>query len=142
MDVKVGLGQQSLELGVLGFEFTQPLGIRGLHAAILGPPLVEGGVAEAALPAQLLDRQAGLGLPEKPDDLFCSSVNLLFFMSIILLVDGLPLDYAGTAGRGQVRKPRRSSQCAGFEFLELIPSQDQMFTTRFLKPFMRKIAKF
>jgi hypothetical protein len=29
-------------------------------------------------------------------------VNLLFFMSVILLVDGLPGNYASTAGRGQV----------------------------------------
>lgn len=34
--------------------------------------------------------------------MICSSVNLLFFMSIILLVDGLHYLYAGTAGRGQV----------------------------------------
>jgi hypothetical protein len=34
--------------------------------------------------------------------MICSSVYLLFFMSVILLVDGLPLGYAGTAGRGQV----------------------------------------
>jgi hypothetical protein len=34
--------------------------------------------------------------------MICSSVNLLFFMSVILLVDGLPGNYAGTAGRGQV----------------------------------------
>ena len=34
--------------------------------------------------------------------MICSSVNLLFFMSVILLVDGLPLHYVGTAGREQV----------------------------------------
>jgi hypothetical protein len=33
--------------------------------------------------------------------MICSSVNLLFFMSVILLVDGLPGNYAGTAGRGR-----------------------------------------
>lgn len=37
--VQVGLGQQPLELGVLGFEFTQALGLRDLHAAELGAPL-------------------------------------------------------------------------------------------------------
>ena len=34
--------------------------------------------------------------------MICSSVNLLFFMSVILLVDGLPGNCVGTAGRGQV----------------------------------------
>ncbi|MGE0367303.1 MAG: AAA family ATPase, partial [Phycisphaerales bacterium] len=35
--------------------------------------------------------------------MICSSVNLLFFMSVILLVDRLPGNYDGTAGGGQVR---------------------------------------
>jgi hypothetical protein len=34
--------------------------------------------------------------------MICSSLNLLFFMSVILLKDGLHDLYAGTAGRGQV----------------------------------------
>jgi hypothetical protein len=34
--------------------------------------------------------------------MICSSVNLLFLMSVILQVDGLRCHYAGTAGRGQV----------------------------------------
>src|SRR6266498_4144383 len=34
--------------------------------------------------------------------MICSSVNLLFFMPVILLVDGLPANYVGTAGGGQV----------------------------------------
>jgi hypothetical protein len=34
--------------------------------------------------------------------MICSSVNLLFFMSVILLKDGLHDLYLGTAGRGQV----------------------------------------
>jgi hypothetical protein len=36
--------------------------------------------------------------------MICSSVNLLFFMSVILLVDGLHEFYVGTAGGGQVTK--------------------------------------
>jgi ParB family chromosome partitioning protein len=35
--------------------------------------------------------------------MICSSVNLLFLMSVILQVDGLRCHYAGTAGRGQVK---------------------------------------
>jgi len=34
--------------------------------------------------------------------MICSSVYLLFLMSVILQVDGLRCHYAGTAGRGQV----------------------------------------
>jgi hypothetical protein len=40
---------------ILGFELPQPLGIGDVHASVLGPPLVEGGVAEAAFAAQLPD---------------------------------------------------------------------------------------
>lgn len=70
LDVQVGFSQQALELGVLGFKFTQPLRIRGLHASVLGSSLVEGGIAEAAmLPAQLLELHVGLGLPAQTNDL-------------------------------------------------------------------------
>lgn len=65
----MSLGQQAFELVVLRFELTKPLGICSLHATVLSPPLVERGVAEAALPAQLLDRHAHLGLLEEPNDL-------------------------------------------------------------------------
>jgi len=58
MDVEVGLGQQAIEFGVLGFEVAQPLGSRGMHAAVLGPSLTDGGIADAALLAQVLDRHA------------------------------------------------------------------------------------
>ena len=87
MHVQVGLGQQPLELGVLGFELA--LGFRHLHAAELGAPLVESGIAEAAVAAQLLDRHTRFGLPQEPN-VICSSLKLLFYMSVILLVvDGL-----------------------------------------------------
>ncbi len=68
--IEVRLGQQPFELGVLAFELAQPPGVVHVHAAVLGTPLVEGGVAEAALAARLLDRHAGLDLLEEPDDLF------------------------------------------------------------------------
>src|SRR3546814_10393136 len=41
LDVQVCLGQQPLEPGVLGLQLLQPLGVFGVHAAILGPPAVE-----------------------------------------------------------------------------------------------------
>ena len=69
MDVQVGFGQQALELGVLTFELTQPPGVRNIHAAELGSPLVERGIAEAAFAAQLLDRHPSLSLLDEADDL-------------------------------------------------------------------------
>ena len=45
---EVRFGQQQLKLGVLAIEFMQPLGAGRVRAAVLGPPLVEGRVAEAA----------------------------------------------------------------------------------------------
>lgn len=75
----MGLSQQPLELGVLGFKFAKPLCICGRHAAVLGSPFVKGGVAEAALPAQLLDRHASLGVPEETNDLLLGKSALLHF---------------------------------------------------------------
>src|ERR1700712_1060912 len=69
VDVQMGLGQQLLELAVLGLKLAQSPGIRHFHAAVLGAPFVEGRVAEAALAAQVLDRQAGLSLLDETDDL-------------------------------------------------------------------------
>lgn len=76
-DVPPGFSQQALELGVLGFKFTQPFSIRGLHATVLGTSLVEGSIAEAALlPAQLLALHVGLGLPEQVNDLLLGEYAL------------------------------------------------------------------
>jgi hypothetical protein len=58
-------------------QFTQALGRRDRHAAKPGTPLVASGVAEAAAAAQLLDRQARLGLPQEPDDLFSGKTAVL-----------------------------------------------------------------
>jgi hypothetical protein len=44
--------------------------------------------------------------------MICSSVYLLFFMSVILLKDGLHNLYAGTAGRGQVSSAPSSIRAA------------------------------
>jgi hypothetical protein len=41
------------------------LGLGNLHPAKLGAPLVKRRVAEAAIAAQFLDRQASLGLPQE-----------------------------------------------------------------------------
>ena len=117
MNVQMGLGQQPFELAVLARELTQPPGVRDIHAAESGPPLVEGGVAEIALWHSSL-----IGMPVSAclmNPMICSSVNLLFLMSVILLVDGLPGIYVGTAGGGQVTESTgtftgiRSSEGAG-----------------------------
>jgi len=42
--------------------------------------------------------------------MICSSVYLLFFMSVILEVDGLRYLYSGTAGREQVKRTTASEQ--------------------------------
>lgn len=59
--IQMGLGQQLLEPGILDPAPSAP-GFLGIHAAVLGPPLVERGLAETALPVDLLDRQARFGL--------------------------------------------------------------------------------
>lgn len=58
MDIQVRFGQQALELGV-----------RNIHAAVLGAQLVERSIAEAAFASQLLDRHTGFGLFDEADDL-------------------------------------------------------------------------
>lgn len=86
--VQVGLGQQPLELGILRFELAQVLSSRDLHAAELGVPLVKRGMAEAAIAHSSLIGMPASACLRKP--MICSSVNLLFFMSVILrVVDGL-----------------------------------------------------
>src|SRR5574343_1365785 len=74
MQIQVRLGQQVLELGVLRLQLAQPPRLRDIHATELGAPLVERGVREAALAADLSHRHAGLGLLEEPDDLFLSEL--------------------------------------------------------------------
>ena len=51
------------------YEVPWPLA-RHIHAAEPGSPLVAGGVAEAAVAAQFLDRHSRIGLLEKTDNLF------------------------------------------------------------------------
>ena len=70
IDVQVGFGQQFPELPVLALKLAQSLCVRDLHTAVLGTPLVEGGVAAPSIAAQLLDWHTGFGLLDKPDDLF------------------------------------------------------------------------
>lgn len=63
------LGIHLLEAPVLVLELLHARHERRVHAAELGPPLVERGVADAVLAAQLRDRAAAFGLLEDGDDL-------------------------------------------------------------------------
>ena len=71
------LGQQLLEPGVLDFQVLQAVGLIGLHAAVLGAPFVERGLAESALAANVLDQQASLCLLQEPNDLLLRESTLL-----------------------------------------------------------------
>jgi hypothetical protein len=94
-----------LGLQLLGLVFSPSssrsrLGIGYVHAAELGPPLVEGGVAEPPLRHSSL-----IGTPASAclmNPMICSSVNLLFFVSVIRLVDGLPETLVRLAGSRSV----------------------------------------
>ena len=48
----------------------QPLGVRYIHAAVLGLPLVERRAADPVLAAHIRRLRPGLMLPQYPDDLF------------------------------------------------------------------------
>src|SRR5690606_18072295 len=100
LDVQVGLGQQPLEPVVLSLKLLQPLGVLSLHAAVLGPPGVEAGRAEAVLAAQFGDCHPRLGLFDGPSDLLGGETTLLHIRP-----RGLT-DFTasrGTAQWGQVR---------------------------------------
>ena len=46
--VELGLGQELLQPGVLALELLEPLGVVGLHAAVLGDPAVPGRLGDLA----------------------------------------------------------------------------------------------
>src|SRR5690606_16295299 len=71
------LGVHPLEPGVLGFQVLDPPQLRGLQAPVLRFPLVVGRHADAGLPADVLDRHAGVGLLEDRDDLGLGETGLL-----------------------------------------------------------------
>ncbi len=77
VDIQVGLGQQLLELGVLGLQVPQLGCIRRIHTTILGPPFVEGGRTDADLTTQLGNRQASLNALERINDLTVGKLGLI-----------------------------------------------------------------
>jgi hypothetical protein len=94
--------QQLLEPVVLGLQVTQPLRLAGLHAAKARAPLVERRVAEAALTADVLDRNTGLGLLEKPDDLLVGEPALAHVRSFLWKRTLLTLRWYALRGAGQI----------------------------------------
>lgn len=76
--VEHGIRQEPLQLRVLVLQRLQPLGLRYVHAAELGFPLLDAGVADAVLAAKLRDRRACLVLLQYADDLFvCETVRFI-----------------------------------------------------------------
>jgi hypothetical protein len=63
-------------LCVLDLQILQPASFLGLHATVPGAPLVEGGLTQTALAADLLDRQARVGLLQEADDLLLRESTL------------------------------------------------------------------
>lgn len=69
-DFELFLGVHFLQSAVFIFlQFFESSHQRGVHSAKLGPSLVEGGAANAVLPAQLRDRRSGLSLFKNGDNL-------------------------------------------------------------------------
>ncbi len=62
-------GIHLLQAPVLRFEFLHALHYRLVHAAVLGPPVVERGIAHAMHAAQIREGNAALGLLEDREDL-------------------------------------------------------------------------
>ncbi len=75
LEIEGLLGHHLLEAPIFLLKLAQTFGLADVYAAVLGLPAVEGLVREAVLPANVLDRPAGLVLPQEAN--VCSSVNLL-----------------------------------------------------------------
>ena len=87
----------------LSLELAQPLRVGHVHPSEPRSPLVKRGVAEPALPAQILDRDAGFGLLEEPDDLFFAESALLHVRHSPERRTSLPSRWYGRQGAGHER---------------------------------------
>ncbi len=70
--------QQLLQLPVLVLQIPQPLGVRDLHATILGLPVVQRGLRDAVLASQIGGLRTRLMLSQPR--IICCSVNLFRFI--------------------------------------------------------------
>ena len=71
------LCQKLLQACVLDLKIFKAADIICLHTPVLGSPFVEGGFTEAALSANIFDRQARLDLLKKANDLLLGKSTLL-----------------------------------------------------------------
>src|SRR6056297_2547869 len=70
------VGIHLLEAAILCLQRLEPAQIRSLKAAVLRPPLVERGAADAKLPADILHRNTLFGSLQGADDLFFAVLAL------------------------------------------------------------------
>jgi hypothetical protein len=72
--VEFGVGQQSLQSGVLALQLFEPFRVVGLHAAVLGDPAMPSRLSNLEVPAHLVELLATaevlVALSELADDLF------------------------------------------------------------------------
>ncbi len=101
MDVQVRLGQEFLELIVLGLQVAQLGRIGGLHAAKARAPLVKGRLAKATRAANVLDGHARFSLLEESDDLLVGKSCGLHTRHSPKLADFVPSIWYGSEGAGQ-----------------------------------------
>ena len=69
LDLELRFRQELLKPAIFGFKLFQALRVRDAHPAELAPPEVVTGLREPVPAAQVLHREACLGLPQEPDDL-------------------------------------------------------------------------
>src|SRR5690606_6244947 len=75
--VEHGVGQQTLQTRVLVLQRLQPARLRDVHPAEAGLPVVDRGVADPVLAAQVGDRNPGLVLLQYSDDLLFREATAL-----------------------------------------------------------------
>src|SRR4051812_21278602 len=72
VSIQKRLGQKLLELSILCFKVSQPLGVRYCHPTKFSAPSVKRRIAKTMLPTQFPDRYAPICLFQKPNNLFVS----------------------------------------------------------------------
>lgn len=102
MDVQVRLGQEFLELVVLGLQVAQLGRIGGLHAAKARASLVKSWLAKAALAADVLDGHTRFSLLEESDDLLVGKSCGFHIRHSPKLADFVPSIWCGSEGAGKL----------------------------------------